>query len=188
MKTHSAILALAVAMSIPSTASAQHARFSVGAGVMVPSGDYWSRPDYFGHPTGVDAVGWQVMGAVEITIPRTRLGLRLDGLYGTIGGADGFNPFSYTLRGGTASLVYHVGAPLAPVGFYLLGGAGYITTGDLGAVYGGPVSNVAYAGGAGLSGSTGPIKVFVELRFITLQTMYGALNIIPVTVGVWHAL
>jgi len=55
-----------------SPAAAQHGRLSLGAGGMMPSGSYAT----------VDKTGWQLMAAVELTLPDTPLALRVDGMWG----------------------------------------------------------------------------------------------------------
>ena len=153
-----------------SPAAAQHGRLSLGAGGMVPSGDY----------STIDNAGWQLMGAVELSLPDTPMALRVDGMYGQASHQDAVSfPGSTKLNGGTADLVYRIGAPMVPVRLYLLAGVGYYSV-DMD---GGSVSNIAYAGGAGLSIGAGPTKVFVEGRYISVQTSGSAMNFFPVTAG-----
>jgi hypothetical protein len=179
MKVHPLILALATVILTVSTASAQDARFNVGAGWMLPTGDYWNKPNVY-HESQSAGAAWQLMGAVEVTIPRAPVGLRVDGMYGKIRRHGSFDVNGSTkLNGGTADLVYRIGAPMVPVRLYLLAGLGYYSV-DLGL---GSESNVGYNAGTGLSIGAGPTKVFVEGRYISVQTSGSAMNFFPVTAG-----
>lgn len=157
-----------------STASAQKIQLSVGAGGVVPSGDY----------STLDNAGWQLMGAVEVGIPMSPLGVRVDGMYGQTSHAGGILSGSTTLSGGSADLVYRIGAPVVPVRFYLLAGLGYYNV-DLGI---GSESKVGYNGGAGLGFGIGPMKLFGEARYISVQTSGSAMTFVPVTVGLTFGL
>jgi hypothetical protein len=153
-----------------SPAAAQHGRLSLGAGGMMPSGAY----------STVDKTGWQLMGAVELTLPDTPLALRVDAMWGQAGHQNAvLFPGSSKLNGGTVDLVCRLGAPMVPVLLYVMGGVGYYAVN----VGGGWDSNLAYAGGAGLSFGAGSTRVFVEGRFISVRASGGAMNFFPVTAG-----
>ena len=153
-----------------SPAAAQKARLSIGAGGVVPTGDY----------STVDNAGWELMGAVELGIPRSPLGVRVDAMYGQTSHQGGLFSGSTKLSGGTANAVYRIGAPMVPVKLYVLGGLGYYKV-DLGA--GASESKVAFDGGTGLRLGLGPMNVFGEARFISVRTSGSPLNFFPVTVG-----
>jgi hypothetical protein len=132
-----------------STATAQDVRITAGYGRILPTADYSRRFEK----------GWQLMGAVEVTVPRTPLGLRVDGMYGGTGFRDdGFTVGSFHFSVATAAVVCHIGSPAAPLRPYLLGGIGYSTSQ--------PEWAPAFAGGGGLSLAAGPWKAFVEGRFV----------------------
>jgi Outer membrane protein beta-barrel domain len=153
-----------------STASAQHVKVSVGAGGVLPSGDY----------STLDNAGWHVLGAVEVGIPMSPLGVRVDGMYSQTSHEGGFLSGSTTLSGGAADLVYRIGAPAVPVKFYLLAGVGYYNV-DLGL---GSESDIGYNGGAGLSFGLGGMNLFAEARYISVQTSgSSALTFVPITAG-----
>src|SRR6185436_13763256 len=95
---------VALACIAASAASAQKARLSLGAGGIMPSGDY-STADNF---------GWELMGAVEVSVPKSPIAVRADLMYGhtahdllTTGGTK--------LTGGTVNAVYRIGAPMVPL-------------------------------------------------------------------------
>lgn len=161
---------MAVGCIAASTAVAQHGRLSLGAGGMVPSGSY----------STVDKAGWQVMGAIELTLPDTPLALRVDGMWAQASHQDAVLVSGTTkLNGGTGDLVFRIGAPTVPVLLYLMGGVGYYAV----HIDAGWDSNIAYVGGTGLSFGTGSTKVFLEGRFISVRTSGGAMNFFPVTAG-----
>jgi hypothetical protein len=132
-----------------STATAQHARISAGYGRMLPTGDYSST----------DQGGWQLMGAVEVTVPHTPLGLRLDQMYGGSRGRTSFDVGTFNVSVVTTSVVCHIGSPAAPLRPYLLAGVGYSVLE--------PEWDFAFTGGGGLSVGAGPWKAFVEGRVIS---------------------
>jgi hypothetical protein len=154
-----------------SPAAAQRARLSLGAGGMKPSGDYATA----------DNTGWQLMGAIELGVPRSPLAIRIDGMYGQTTHPGGSLLSGGTkLSGGTADAVYRIGAPMVPVHLYVLAGLGYYKA-DL--VSGGSETKPAFGGGAGLSLGVGPMKVFGEARYMTVRTNGSPLNFFPVSVG-----
>jgi hypothetical protein len=148
-----------------STAAAQHARISAGYGRILPSGEYWSR----------NRAGWQLMGAVEATIPRTPLGLRVDGMHAETRFRSDFAVNTLKVDVVTANLVCHIGAPMALLRLYLLGGVGYVVN----------ISEYGpgFAAGSGVSVGTGPWKAFVEGRFVDAHTSRLPLNSFTVTGG-----
>jgi hypothetical protein len=132
-----------------STATAQHARISAGYGRMLPTGDY----------SHMERTGWQLMGAVEVTLPRTPLGLRADGMHGGTRGRSSFEGGTLKVSVVTASLVCHIGSPVAPLRPYLLAGVG-VNIAET-------ARPAGFAGGAGLTVGAGGWKAFVEARFIS---------------------
>ena len=153
-----------------SPAAAQRPRLSLGVGGVKPSGDYGT----------VDNMGWNLLGALELSLPKSPLALRADLIYGqtTHQGGSLFTG-STKLSGVSADAVYHIGAPMVPVRLYLLGGAGYYRVD----VDGTSQTKPAFNAGTGLSLGVGPMKLFGEARFITVRTSGGAVNFFPVSVG-----
>ena len=151
--------------------AAQKARLDIGAGGVVPSGDY----------STVDNAGWHMMGALELSIPRSPLHVRVDAMYGQTTHQGGLLLTGSTkLSGASADALYYIGAPMLPLRLYLLGGIGYYKV-DPGA--GASESNVAFNGGGGVTLGVGPVKMFGEARFITVRTSGGATNFFPLSVG-----
>ena len=153
-----------------SPAAAQKARLSLGVGGVKPSGDYGT----------FDNMGWQLMGALEVGLPKSPIGVRADLTYGqtTHQGGSLFTG-STKLSGLSADAVYHIGAPMVPVRVYLLAGAGFYHVD----IDGASESKPSFNAGTGLALGIGPMKVFGEARFMTVRTSGSALNFFPVTVG-----
>ena len=152
-----------------SPAAAQRPRLSLGAGGVMPSGNYGTY----------DNMGWHLLGALEVGLPKSPLAVRADITYGQTSHGNLFPSGSTKLNGLTADAVYHIGAPMVPVRLYLLAGAGYYHV-DVDGV---SASKPAFDAGTGVSLGVGPMKVFGEARFITVRTSGSALNFFPVTVG-----
>jgi hypothetical protein len=152
-----------------SSAAAQRPRISVGVGGVKPSGDYGA----------FDNMGWNLLGAVEVGLPKSPLAVRVDFIYGQTSHQGGFAGTT-KLSGVSADAVYHIGAPMVPVKLYVLAGAGYYRVGidDV------SETKPAFNAGTGVSLGLGPMKVFGEARFITVRTSGSAVNFFPVNVGI----
>jgi hypothetical protein len=153
-----------------SPAAAQRPRLSLGLGGVKPSGDYGA----------VDNMGWNLLGALEVGLPKSPLAVRADLVYGqtTHQGGTLFTG-STKLSGLSADAVYHIGAPMVPVRLYVLAGVGYYHV----AIDGTSETKPSFNAGTGLSLGIGPMKVFGEARFVTVRTSGSALNFFPVNVG-----
>jgi hypothetical protein len=157
-------------IAVSSPAAAQRPRLSLGVGGVMPSGDYGT----------IDNFGWNLIGALEVGLPKSPLGIRGDFLYGQTTHQSGFLlTGSTTLSGVSADAVYHIGAPMVPVRLYLLAGVGYYHV----AVDGSSETKPSYNAGTGISLGVGPMKVFGEARYISVLTSNSALNFFPVNVG-----
>ena len=129
--------------------AAQHVRAGVGYGWMLPTGDFSST----------DETGWQFLGAVEVTLPRTPLAIRADGMYGGTQGKDAFEVGTYHVSVWTASLVCHIGSPVAPIRPYVLAGVGFNAAES--------AYDAALTAGTGLSVGPSRWKAFAEARYIS---------------------
>jgi hypothetical protein len=160
---------MALGLIAASSAAAQRPRISVGVGGVKPSGDYGA----------FDNMGWNLLGAVEMGLPKSPLAVRVDVIYGQTSHQGG--PAGTTkLSGVSADAVYHVGAPMVPVKLYVLAGAGYYRVG----IDGVSETKPAFNAGTGVSLGLGPMKLFGEARFITVRTSGSAVNFFPVNVGI----
>jgi hypothetical protein len=150
-----------------SGAAAQSAKFGLGGGLVVPTSDY----------NTLDKTGWHVLGKVDIGIPMSPIGVRVDALYGQTSHRSPATG-NTKLAGGMAGAVWHV--PTAVPGFkpYLLGGIGfYNVKTDT------SVTKFTWGGGVGTSVGVGPIHGFGEARYMSIQASGGSLKFFLVTVG-----
>ena len=169
---------LAFALVAPATARAQGARFGLGGGLTLPTGDYGNA----------DKTGWHVLGKIDFHIPMSPIGIRVDGSYGQTSHKTSFAPDGNTkLAGGTVDVVWNVPMAAPMTKPYLFAGAGLynvnVKSPSLPAIDT-SLTKVAFGGGVGLSVGVGPVHAFVEGRFLSVRTEGGATNFIPVTAGV----
>ena len=180
------VLKLTIAIAVVSVASvatmaAQSVRFGLGGGLISPLSDY----------KDLDKTGWHALASAEFGIPLSPVGIRVDGLYGQtkhkdIGGSpvDG----NTKLIGGLASVVWTVPIPAPMVKPYVLIGGGFynvkITIPSAVPPVDSSESKFAYAFGGGLKVGAGPLHLFAEGRYVSIQTSGTSTKFIPVTVGV----
>jgi len=157
--------------------AAQGARFGVGGGLLSPLGDY----------KNLDKTGWHGLVRVDFSIPMSPVGIRIDGLYGQTSHKAPFDGDGNSKGiGGLASLVWNIPVPAPIVKPYVLAGGGFFnlktTIPSLGVDS--SESKFAYGLGAGVRIGAGPLNVFAEGRYVSVQTSNGATKFIPLTVGV----
>ena len=167
------VLQLALALTVASlacvaTALAQSARFGLGGGLISPMSDY----------KNTDKTGWHLFGKVDIGIPMSPVGVRVDAMYGQTSQKSPLGG-NTKLAGGTADLVWKV--PTAVPGFkpYVVGGVGLNNVNP----GGGSETKFTWGGGLGTSIGVGPIHGFAEARYMSIQFTGGSLKFIPLTVG-----
>lgn len=170
-----------LALLAVSPLAAQTFRVGLAAGQKVPvNGESYPPPPN---------QGWQMVGVLEVGSRHSRVAVRVDGTYGeTVTGLAGSTS---RLTGGSANLVYHIGAPLAAAHPYLLAGLGvYDVIGTLGTVLcpntGCPdptSSSAGYGVGAGVSFGGGPTRFVSEARYISVRSDR-PMGFILVTMGV----
>jgi len=163
-----AVLALVVAAR---PASAQNIRWGLGAGLLMPMGDYGD----------IDKMGYTAAFGGTYNLP-SGLGIRADLSYGTSSEKDGVTAHSTKLIGGMASLVYAFGAAGARP--YVTGGLGMhnIKIDELGV----SETKVAFGFGAGvtLPLGTGGNRLFVESRYTSVSTSGSPVTFLPIVVGI----
>jgi hypothetical protein len=165
-----ATLAVVVAaLAAVSDVAAQSVRFGLGGGLALPVGDYKNSDD----------AGWHVFGKVDVGIPLSPLGVRVDGMYAQTSQKSLLGGHT-KLAGGTANLVWHIPTAVPALKPYFVGGVGLYNFNP----GGGSETKVAWGGGLGAALALGPIQGFAEARYITLQLSGRSLKLVPVTVGV----
>jgi opacity protein-like surface antigen len=173
MKRFALVLLAVMALAIVATpASAQSIRWGVGAGLLMPMGDYGDA-DKMGFTGGIGGT---------YTLPGG-IGIRADFTYGTTSEKDGVTAHKTKLMGGMASVVYAFGS--AGPKPYVLGGLG-LTNGKI-EVGGNSASEtkLTFGFGAGVSVpmGTGGTRLFAEARY-TNFTSDPSLTYLPIVVGV----
>ena len=169
------IVTVVVAFAGVATAVAQSARFGVGGGLISPLSDYKNG----------DKTGWQAGARVDFAIPLSPVGIRVDGLYGQTSHKAPFeNDGNTKLIGGLASVVWNIPVPAPMVKPYLVAGGGFynvkVTIPSL--AVDSSESKFAYGLGGGVNVGVGPVHVFGEGRYVSIQTDPKT-SFIPFTVG-----
>lgn len=148
--------------------TAQSARFGLGGGLTVPLSEY----------KNTNSTGWHVLGKVDITIPMSPVGVRVDGMYGQTSEKSPLTG-NTKLAGGTADLLWHIPTTVPGLKPYILGGAGVFNVNP----GGGSTTKFAWDAGLGTSIGVGPIHAFAEARYISVHLTPTHLKFVPVTAG-----
>jgi opacity protein-like surface antigen len=165
------VMALVAVAALP--ASAQNIRWGVGAGLLMPMGDYGD----------IDKMGFTGGVGGTYTLPGG-VGIRADVTYGTSSEKDGITPHTTKILGGMASVVYAFGT--AGPRPYVMGGLGLsnakISAGGTSA----SETKVAFGFGAGVSlpMGTGGSRLFAETRYTSISTSGSSLTFLPIVVGI----
>jgi len=176
------VLQVALAVTLASLAgaaavAAQGARFGVGGGLLSPMGDY----------KDLDKTGWHGLVRVDLSIPMSPVGIRVDGLYGQTSHKAPFDGDGSSKGiGGLVSLVWNIPVPAPLVKPYVLAGGGFfnLKTTIPSLSVDSSESKFAYGLGAGVRIGAGPLNLFAEGRYVSVQTSGSAKTFIPLTVGV----
>ena len=170
----SVAIAAAAVLALAATSAQAQVTIGVGGGVTIPTGD-------FGKAT---KTGWHGLANVGYEMP-SGLGVRGDFYYGqnSFDGVSG----KAKLAGGFGNLTYSFKS--ASVHPYVIGSIGFINAKGEASSGGLSVSSsetkIAFGGGAGIKFKAGSdSNIFIEGRYITVNTSDGNTNFIPITVGV----
>lgn len=166
-----AVMALCVVAVRPATA--QSIRWGVGAGLLMPMGDYGDL-DKLGFTGGLGGT-YNLPGGV---------GIRVDASYGTTKEKSGVTPHSTKIMGGMASVVYAFGA--AGPKPYVMGGLGlYNVKIDVSGTSASE-TKVSFGFGAGIAVpmGTGGNRLFAETRYTSVSTSGSSTTFLPIVVGV----
>jgi outer membrane protein with beta-barrel domain len=187
-----AVLALAC-VTVTATAAAQRqslSRLGVGLGLTAPRGEFRADANGDGFTTG-----WQGIVFLELKVPRSPLGLRVDGTFGENPANDQLKansaPATTKMRvfGGNVDLILRLGGSSRGGGGYVLGGVGSyrvtLSTSSGGVTVDKPESKFAWNAGAGLTYPFGGAAMFLELRYIDVATAFnvGRLPFVALTAG-----
>ena len=166
-----AVMALVVVAARP--ASAQNIRWGVGAGLLMPMGDY-ADADKLGFTGGVGGT-YNLPGGV---------GIRADVSYGTTSEKSGVTAHSTKIFGGMVSAVYAFGT--AGPKPYIMGGLGLSNVKIDVSGTSASETKVAFGFGAGVSLplGTGGNRLFAETRYTSVSTSGSSINFLPIVVGI----
>lgn len=160
---------LTVALAAPASAQAR-GYVGFGGGLSLPTGNFGD----------VYKTGWLGQVIAGITGPSGMFGGRIDGTY-VRHSRDGVPAESIRLLGANADLVVAPGSAAAKVRPYLLGGVGFFNSKAEG--FDG-VTDFAFNLGGGLSVKAGSkMSVFLEARYISVQSDPSSTGFIPISIG-----
>jgi len=168
------VLVAGVVASVAAGGAQAQARGYVGfgAGVSIPTGDFG---DSFG-------TGWLGQVVAGITGPTGVIGGRVNGTF-MRHSHDTVDDASVRLLGVMGDLVFSPGTGEAKLRPYLLGGLGYQNAkSEVGSLEESE-SEFAYNFGAGVNIAVGRAKLFIEGRWLSIQTEGESTNLIPLSVG-----
>jgi opacity protein-like surface antigen len=173
------VLAAGAALALSSTTAQAQVELGVGGGVSIPIGDFGDAAK----------TGWNALANIGYNLP-SGFGLRGDFYYGenNAKGVPSGVSAKWKLAGGLANVLYSFKSP-GTVHPYILGGLGFMEL-KATASSGGVSASVSetkftFGGGAGIKFKAGTdSNIFVEGRYITVNTTGGNTNFIPITVGV----
>jgi opacity protein-like surface antigen len=165
-----AVMALVVAAR---PASAQSIRWGLGAGLLMPTGNY-ADFDKMGYTAGLGGT-YNLPGGV---------GIRADVSYGTSSEKDGITAHDTKIMGGMASVVYSfASAGLKP---YVLGGLGLSNVKFSSGGTDASSTKVSFGVGAGVAFplGTGGNRLFAETRYTSVSTEGSSTTFLPIVVGI----
>jgi opacity protein-like surface antigen len=161
------------------TAGGQGVRYGVGAGLLLPVGDYHSL-DKPGWIAGADVTYWFAPGSIAI---------RGEGSYSRTGerqGACCLTDHAFAIGGGMADLVYAFGKTTDQIRPYVLAGVGLYNVRLSAPGYSSSSeTKIGFGGGAGLACrlGAGGTRLFIESKVTTVTKDSVNLIAIPIRIG-----
>jgi opacity protein-like surface antigen len=162
-------------MMTASIVQAQQTRFSLGAGVGVPLGDF----------DDVVKLGWQATGGVSFVPRNLPVGIQVDASYSQFTDETPFDVKNQLIYG-TADAVYRFQSDLSTRFHpYILAGVGVYHARETGAdALGGSATNFGINAGAGLDFRAGNAALFFEGRFHNVFSDGPNVKFVPINLGV----
>jgi Outer membrane protein beta-barrel domain len=174
----SVVLAVGAALAIGASVAQAQVNVGVGGGISIPTGTFKDGAK----------TGWNGIALVGYDLP-SGLGVRGDFYYGqhNAKGVPSGVSAKWKLAGGLGNVLYSFNAGTAHP--YILGSVGFMNlkaTASSGGVSGSASeTKVTFGGGAGIKFKAGSdASIFVEGRYLTINTSGDNANFIPITVGV----
>jgi len=175
----SVVAAASAALAISVTAANAQVAIGVGGGITIPIGDFGDAAK----------TGWHGLANVGYNLP-SGLGVRGDFYYGqhNVKGLPSGVSGKFKLAGGLGNVLYSFQSA-GTVHPYILGSIGFMNVKGTASGGGASVSTsdtkITFGGGAGIKFKAGTdASIFVEGRYLTINTEGSNANFIPITVGV----
>ena len=175
----SVLLAAGAALAVGASVAQAQVNVGVGGGVSIPLGDFGDAAK----------TGWHGLAIVGYDLP-SGLGVRGDFYYGqnNAKGVPSGVSAKWKLAGGLGNVLYSFGSP-GGAHPYIIGSVGFMdlkaTASSGGASASASETKVTFGGGAGIKFKAGSnASIFVEGRYLTINTSGENANFIPITVGV----
>lgn len=175
----SVVLAAGVVFALGTTAAQAQVSLGFGGGVSIPLGDF----------KDVAKTGWNGLANIGYDLP-SGLGVRGDFYYGqhSAKGAPSGVSAKWKIAGGLGNVLYSFGGA-ATAHPYIIGSIGFMdlkATASAGGVSASASeTKVAFGGGAGVKFKAGSrASIFIEGRYLTINTSGSNANFIPITLGV----
>ena len=168
------VFALAAALSVPATAHAQGANFSVSGGFSLANGDFGQDND----------AGYAIGVGLGMTQRGSPLSFRVEGIYNEFNSKVLLN--EKTQAGGAiASALYDFGVKGASFTPYVIGGVGLYSTKEP-AITGTDQgdTNVGWSVGGGIRMPLSGFSAYVEARYHSISNAPGGMAFTPVVFGV----
>ena len=167
-----------VGAGVAQAQGAGRASFHVAGGLVLPTGDFGD-----GFKTG-----FQGLGGVNFGLSGLPFAIRVDGFYGqnnvdedAVGPCDGCKTKFF---GGLVGGQYNIGGGTSPVHPYILAQVGMTNAKFTASGFSDSETKFTFGGGAGLMFGMGSAHVFVEGKYLSVQTSGGSTSKIPILVGV----
>lgn len=176
----SVVLAAVITIALGTTAAQAQVSLGVGGGVSIPLGDFGDAAK----------TGWNGLASIGYDLP-SGLGVRGDFYYGQHS-FEGTIPSGvsakWKIAGGLGNLLYSFGGA-ASAHPYIIGSIGFMdlkaTASSGGVSASASETKVAFGGGAGVKFKAGSrASIFIEGRYVTINTSGSNANFIPITLGV----
>jgi opacity protein-like surface antigen len=176
----SVVLATGIVFALGATTAQAQVSLGFGGGVSIPLGDFGDAAK----------TGWNGLASIGYDLP-SGLGVRGDFYYGQHG-VEGSVPSGvsakWKLAGGLGNVLYSFGGA-ATAHPYIIGSIGFMelkATASAGGVSASASeTKVTFGGGAGVKFKAGSrASIFIEGRYLTINTSGNNANFIPITLGV----
>jgi len=162
-------------LALTSTASVVHAQnpmtFGIAAGASIPMGD-------LGDVVGTGFHGMATLGFMPSMLP---FGMRVDGMYNSLGAKDDVGDFTLKIIGVTANGVFAMPGMMASP--YLIGGLGFYNS-DFDVAGTESSSDFGINVGLGAKFSLSGFGTFAEVRYHNIFTEDESTQFLPITFGI----